>query len=204
VKRILSTTLALAFLASAVCAESPRRTASARPRLTLEPAELRIAPGERRLVYVQVAGIPQDGLAAFQIELHYDPAAVEMVDPNAGFGAPAFAPLGGSPLCPTIRRKVDCPDPAWMLTIDGRQAVGATDADPATGRLTIAYGSSGQTVPVGGSGTLAVVEVIGRVATRTRLKIGDAILADAADPPGRYPYSLGPSRKSVKPLREPR
>lgn len=169
--------------------------------LSLEPAEFTLGPGERRLIYVRVKGIPNHGLAAFQVELRYDPRSVDLVDPNAGSGAPAFAPLGGSPLCASIRGELECPDPEWMLTASGRQAVGTAAADQASGRLTIAYGTMGATEPVAGHGALAVVEVVGRTGARTRLSISAAILADAADPPGRHVYTVDPSSRPSRPGR---
>ena len=75
-----------------------------------------------------------------------------------------------------------------MLTESGRQALGTTAFDPVEGTVTIAYGSSGDAPPVEGDGTLALIEVRGRAKTRTPLKIVDAILADADDPPNRFQW----------------
>ena len=163
--------------------------ASEGPVVRLVPSEFRINPGERKRIYVQVDGIPEGGLAAFQFDLNYDPRVVELVDPNLGHSLPQFSPLGGSPLCAAVRRQIDCPDPVWMLTAEGRQAIGTVAADDVAGRLTIAYGTiaaPSSPPPVIGEGTLAVIEVVGRASTKTRLTFGDLILADGGDPPRRY------------------
>jgi hypothetical protein len=157
-------------------------------RLYLDPSPSKLLPGQRQLVSVRVAGVPESGLAAFQLELRYDPRAVAVQDPNGGFtssGVPAFAPLGGSPLCAVIRREGSCPDPEWMLTSTGRQAFG-TSVDPEAGRLTIAYGTAGEEAPVTGDGALALLEVVGLAGGKPLLGLIEVILADASDPPRKY------------------
>ncbi len=165
-------------------------------RVFLDPREIFPVAGQSRLVRVQVEGVPADGLAAFQVTLRFDPRRLEVRDPNTGFGVPAFAPLGGSPLCPVVRQQPDCPDPQWLLSATGRSPMGTFTVDPERGLVTIAYGTSGDAAPVAGRGTLAVIEVIGQGRGRGGLEIVDALLVDAAEPPGRYPVASRPDRRA--------
>lgn len=161
-------------------------------RLYLDPPPSKLLPGQRQLVAVRVAGVPETGLAAFQVELLYDSRAVALQDPNGGFttsGVPAYAPLGGSPLCAAIRRETSCSDPAWMLTSSGRQAFGTTVGE-APGRLTIAYGTAGESAPVSGDGALALLEIVALAGGKPMLRVERVILADASDPPLQYPSRL--------------
>ena len=200
-----STSLPL-FLSLALLAAAPGPAGDDRARtvtITVDPAIVKIDPGERKRVYIRAEGVPAEGLAAFQFELHYDPSVIDLVDPNAGYGVNAFAPLGGSPLCASIRHTLDCPDPPWMITAGGRQAYGANRGDPQNGRLTIAYGTAGDAPPIVGDGTLAVVEVVGKVRGRGRLQVAEAILADGSDPPNRYEFNVPSERpRADRPGRE--
>jgi hypothetical protein len=54
----------------------------------------------------------------------------------------------------------------------------------------IAYGSHGDAKPAVGSGALALLQVVGRSSGRLRLRVLDAILADASDPPHAYAWRL--------------
>jgi hypothetical protein len=183
---------ALAPCLSAAGADGPVAT------LSFDPPSVKLAPGERQMIAVRVDGIPESGLAAFQLLLRFQPGEVEVADPNAAFassGVPAFAPLGHSPACAAIRQKPVCPDPEWMLTATGRQPFGTSSIDAREGTLTIAYGTAGETAPVAGSGTLALIEVIGTGRGEASFKILEAILADGSDPPGKYAFAIAPGDK---------
>jgi hypothetical protein len=167
-------------------------------RLYLDPPSVKLALGERRMIAVRVDGVPESGLAAFQLLVRFEPGEVEVADPNAAFvaaGVPAFAPLGDSPLCAVIRQKPVCPDPEWMLTSTGRQPFGTSSIDSRKGEVTIAYGTAGETHPVSGGGTLALIEVVGTVRGKASFKILEAILADGNDPPRKYTYEIVPDPK---------
>jgi hypothetical protein len=190
-RRIVTRALcAMALLCGVVAADE-----SAVVRLYLDPPVVAVGPGESTIVAVRVENIPAAGLAAFQVELAFDPRSVELLDPNAAFPSlPRFAPLGGSPVCAVVRQQSRCPDPEWMFTRSGRQALGATESVPAQGKLTIAFGSAGDTPPVTGDGTLALIEVRGKAKMRSPLTIVEAILADADDPPNRYRWKPSENR----------
>jgi len=160
-------------------------------RLFLDPPGVSLGPGASQTLALRVEGVPASGLAAFQVVLAFDPDQLEVRDPNAkyaGFGIPAFAPLGSSPLCAAIRGTAGCPDPAWMLTATGRQAFGTTSVDIEAGTVTVAYATAGDEPLATGSGTLALLEVVGRTGGQVDLEIVEAILADASDPPRPYPW----------------
>ena len=109
----------------------------------LAAGERELAVGETLLVAVHVTGIPEPGVAAFQIVVEFDPAVLDVRNPNAGFGGiPAFRPLGGSRLCAPVRGTVTCEDPEWLLEATGRQPVGTDSIDPERGIVTIAYGTA--------------------------------------------------------------
>jgi hypothetical protein len=172
-------------------------SADERLELAFDPPVLRLQPGESRLVALVARGIPDSGLAAFQVTLAYDPRLVRVVDPNAAFvgsGVPTFAPLGGSPLCAQIRRTLDCPDAPWMLTATGRQPFGTSRFDAEAGKVTVAFGTAGESAPPIGDGTLAVFEVIGVAGARSALRLEQAILADRSDPPRVYAIELPDAR----------
>ena len=159
------------------------------PTLVVDPPFFELGPGERKIVAVRIGGIPADGLSAFQVELRFDPKVIDVRDPNAAFvaqGVPSFAPLGGSPLCAAIRGTLSCPDPEWVLTSTGRAAFGTSSIDGSTGAVTIAFGTAGDADPVVGSGTLALIEVVGKKRSRSALKIRDAILVDGSRPVRKY------------------
>jgi len=186
---------ALAVGTQAVAADGTRAT------LFLDPPVVKLAPGERRTIAVRVDGIPEPGLAAFQLLLRFQPGEFDVVDPNAGFtagGVPAFAPLGGSPACATIRQLPECPDPVWMLTSSGRQAFGTSSIDPRNGTVTIAYGTAGETLPVTGNGTLALIEVVGTGRNEATFEILEAILADGTDPPRKHAYRIASDANPVQ------
>ena len=143
------------------------------------------------MLTLTVEGVPAPGLAAFQVELRFDPRRLEVRDPNAEFvefGIRAFAPLGSSPVCSVVRGTSPCPDAAWMVTETGRQAVGTASIDNETGRVSIAYGTAGDQRLPSGNGTLAIVEVFAKRGGPVSLEIVDALLADASDPPRKYPW----------------
>jgi hypothetical protein len=179
-------TICLAIALAALGADSSREP---RARIALDPPTPQLAAGETRLVAVAVRGVPEPGVAAFQVTIEFDPAAVRIEDPNAAVasgGVPAFAPLGGSPLCAPARGLPQCPDPEWMLVGSGRQPFGTSRSDVAAGRVTIGFATAGDAATPTGDGALALVRIVATGGGRTGLRITDAILADASDPPRRF------------------
>jgi len=190
-RRCLASTLAIVLGVAALSVASAET--DTRPTLIVDPAVVELGPGERRMVAVRVSGIPAEGLSAFQLELKFDPQSIGVRDPNAAFvtqGVPSFAPLGGSPLCEVIRETWSCPDPDWMLAVTGRETFGTSSIENSTGTVTIAFGTAGDSDPVVGRGTLALIEVIGKKRSRSALVIRDAILADGSRPVSKYAYSI--------------
>jgi hypothetical protein len=180
-------------LAAATALASAGAHAGEEIRLSFDPAVVTLSPGVPSRVVLRAEGVPAPGLAAFQVEIGYEPGQAEVRDPNQALGSSdlaAFAPLGHSPLCAPLRGVTPCADPAWLLASTGRQPVGRAWLRPAEGRVVIAYGSHGDAKPAVGSGALALLEVVGRSSGRTRLRVLDAILADASDPPRPYAWRL--------------
>ncbi len=151
-----------------------------------------LAPGETALVAVQVTGVPEPGVAAFQITVQFDPEVLEVRNPNERFrgNIPAFMPLGSSRLCAAVRGTITCKDPAWLLDATGRQPVGTDRIDADRGIVKIAFGTRGrQPLPVG-DGTLALLEVVAKKPGTTTLNLSEALLADNREPPRPYPVRL--------------
>lgn len=149
--------------------------------IRLEPADLTLAIGEKKIVQVVVdipapsgSGDPQ-GLAAFQLTVNFNPAVVHIGNPNEAFrgaGITPFAPLGGNPFCAIVRGVSSCPDPSWFLTSTGRTAIGQDTIDNVNGMVQIAYGTSGTSLPPTGSGVIALLEVVGQGNGCTSLAFG--------------------------------
>lgn len=158
-------------------------------RLYLDPPAFKVALGERRTVELKVAGLPADGISAFQVKILFDPTLVEVLDPNAAYtaqGVEPFMPLGATPqLCTLVRQQPKCPDARWLLTSTGRQAIGMSSVDR-SGKLIIAYGTSGGADLPTADGTLAVIHVVGKTHSDAALEIVEKIVADASDPPRNY------------------
>lgn len=186
--------IVLGLAAAATLAADPTLP---RVQVSFDPPTPRLEAGETRTIAVRVSGVPEPGLAAFQITLEYDPGVVAVRDPNAeftAFGVPTFAPLGGSPLCPAVRRLPTCRDPEWLLTRDGRQPFGTSKIDNRVGRTTIGFatasaeatGSERSSAPATGDGALALIEVTSVSGGETGLRFGEVIVADSSDPPRRF------------------
>jgi len=159
--------------------------------LFLEPDLGSLSTGEHRTVVLRVDGVPETGLAAFQVTIAYDPSRLELLDGNAAFvgsGIMAFAPLGGSILCAPVRGTAECPDAPWMLTTTGRRAIGRASIEADQGKATIAYATHGNSSPATGNGVLATFEVVGKADGEIQIEIFDVLLADASDPPLRYAW----------------
>jgi hypothetical protein len=106
----------------------PARYAMAQVRIDFLPATVHVKMGERQFVEVVARHVPTPGLAAFQFTVQFAPALIDIVNPNEAFRSQAvapFAPLGGHPLCATVRNSgATCPDPPWMLTTTDRDPLG--------------------------------------------------------------------------------
>jgi len=156
-----------------------------------------LSPGGRNLVEIEVARIPPSGLAAFQFDIRFNPAVLSVVNPNEAFRgeiAP-FAPLGGigDPICAIVRGASTCPDPIWFLTSTGRTPIGTDLIDNDHGIVQVAYATFGTTAPPGGSGIIALIEVAAKTADPAFLSFENALLADAEEPPMRFPVSTEPA-----------
>lgn len=180
-----TTALALAACVAAWCG-----TAYAQVGVSFSPSTVNIPLGGRARVAI-VAG--PTSLAAFQCELAFDPALIDVTNPNEAYRGTVlpFAPLGADPACTTVRGTPSCPDPPWVLTSTGRVPVGTDSIDNATGSVRFAYGTHGPgSLPAAG-GTIALVEVVGVYNGTVTVTLADARLADAAEPPTSFPFSAG-------------
>jgi len=163
--------------------------AQAAARVYVVPDVLTLSVGEQATVEVHVEGIPESGLAAFQLELQSDDSLVGVDNPNEAFRglAAPFAPLGDDPtFCETVRGVTPCPDPTWLLVDTGREPLGVDRIEPA--RSLFAYGTSGVTPPPSSDGVIAVVTVTGTQQGASLVELPGAILADASEVP--VPHSL--------------
>ena len=170
--------------------------------IQLIPETATLQPGEQTLVQVKVVGVPSSGLAAFQFDLGFNPAVVQLANPNAAFegSIPAYAPLGNSPFC-VIVRGGPCQDPSWLLTTTGRSPVGTDSLDNTNGTLEVAYGTSGTQEPPTGDGVIALINLIAQQPGQTTLVLSGVILADNEDPP--RPFSFTSSNATITVTPEP-
>ena len=169
----------------AVCL-GPMTASAQTPTLRIEPASIVLAPGQSILVQVNAANVPAPGLAAFQFDVAFNAAVVSVTNPNEAFrasGVPAFVPLGGDPMCTTVRGTTPCPDPAWMLTSTGRTALGTDVIDPAGGRVHVVYATYGIAAPPAGAGTVALLRVTAITSTPAFLSLSNVILGGDQEPP---------------------
>ncbi len=173
--------------------------------LGLDPSDLRLRPGASARLAVVVDAVPAPGLAAFQFDVVFDPAVVQLVDPNAPFAGlvDAYAPLGGDPLCTVVREEPTCPDPDWLLTSTGRAPIGTDDMQP--GRITVAYGTSGMQMLPTGIGVIALIDVVPQpnVGASTSLALENVILSDDGEPPMGYPVTAVDAMVTVAPVPVP-
>ncbi|MCK6556336.1 hypothetical protein L6Q96_17410 [Candidatus Binatia bacterium] len=156
------------------------------PSLRIEPAAIVLSPGQSAIVQVNAANIPAPGLAAFQFDVGFNPAVVAVGNPNEayrGAGVPPFAPLGGDPICTTVRGTSPCPDPPWMPTSTGRTALGTDVVDTAGGRVHVLYATYGIAAPPAGAGTVALLRVTATTTAPTFLTLSNVILAGDQEPP---------------------
>ncbi len=186
--RILSALCLIASL-GVVAAEEP-------VKVGFSPSRLALKVGQRALVAIVAEDGSASGLAAFQLQLQFDPAGIDVLNPNEAFRGtvPAFAALGNHPLCSMVRRTVVCEDPDWSLTTTGRAPLGIDTIDNAGGRIEVAYGTSGRQILPATGGTLALIEVVAVADGVVSVKLTDAILADNQEPPRRAPVTLGSLR----------
>jgi hypothetical protein len=149
-----------------------------------------VGPGETVRLELLVQDVPGEGLAAYQIELFFDPASIQLSDPNAAFvsaGINPFIPLGGNLFCDAVRGE-SCQDPDWFLDSTGRTAVlAAAEIDNGSGRAQIAYGTHGTDFAPFGDGVLALIDITGVGAGDTTIQFGATILASASETDPEYP-----------------
>lgn len=154
----------------------------------LVPLTLGETPEAGILVGAKIGNTSGRRVAAFQLELRFDPEGLSVENPNEAFrsaGVAAFAPLGLSPLCGAVRSPEACRDPAWLLPVTGRTTVGTDQAED--GSVRVAYGTFGSAVPPVGPGFLAVFFARPARNGTAELCIRDAIVADASEPPIAHP-----------------
>ncbi|MGE3541848.1 MAG: Ig-like domain-containing protein [Candidatus Tectimicrobiota bacterium] len=162
-------------------------------QIGFEPASVTVPVDGRRIVRVVAQNVPAPGLAAFQFTLRFDPAPLDIVNPNEDVradGIASFSPLSGI-LCRIVRNAPACPDPAWFLTSTGRSPQGQDTIDNATGRVQVVYGTSGQQAPPTGSGTLALIEIVGMANGTTSVNLTDVILAGNQAVPVPFAFVAG-------------
>jgi hypothetical protein len=167
--------------------------AAAQVQVDFSPSNLNLNLGESALVEVTVTGVPAGGLAAFQFTLDFNPQSIDILNPNEAFRGTVFpfAPLGGDPLCTTVRGTGTCNDPDWFLISTGRTPLGLDTIDNAAGRVEVVYGTSGAPAPPTGNGTIALIEVFAPWDGTTTVNLSDVILADNQEPPVPFGVTLG-------------
>ena len=167
--------------------------ATAQVQVDFSPSSLNLNLGESALVEVTVTGVPAEGLAAYQFTLDFNSQSIDILNPNEAFRGTVFpfAPLGGDPLCTTVRGTAICNDPDWFLISTGRTPLGLDTIDNVTGRVEVVYGTSGVALPPTGSGTIAMIEVFAPWDGTTTVDLSDVILADNQEPPLPFGVSLG-------------
>ncbi len=154
----------------------------------VDPTDITLERGQTIRLAVEVDDVPAPGLAAFQFEIHFDPTVVHIYNPNEAYrgSIDPFAPLGNNPFCTVVRGTSTCEDPDWLLISTGRTATGTDEIDNDTGRILVAYGTSGaQSLPTG-PGAIALVDVTAVGTGTTDLTFFDVILADDSEPPQQY------------------
>jgi hypothetical protein len=160
--------------------------------ISVTPLTSDLAPDEVTRIAITVEDVPATGLAAFQFDIRFDPAVVNLLNPNEAFRGtlPPFAPLGGNAFCTFVRGGTTCPDPQWFLTSTGRSPLGTDLIDNQTGLLRVAYGTSGSSDLPSGDGVLALIDVRAIAPGMTLLTLENVILADNSDPPMSYATSV--------------
>ena len=164
--------------------------ASAALTLRLDLPDPPYAVGELLLADVVVEGVPPPGLANFQFDLLFDPAVVNLTNPNEDFrgdGIAAFAPLGDNAFCTVVRGTATCEDPIWFLKSTGRSALGTDIINNPAGWIAVAYATTGAPAPPEGSGVLALIEISLVGEGMTDIVFDNVILGDAQDVPMAFP-----------------
>ena len=154
---------------------------NAQIQLGFSPPVVNLNVGETAFVRVTVDDVPNPGLAAFQLTLNFDPATINVQNPNEDFRGTIdpFAPLGTNPFCTIVRNTASCEDPAWFLTSTGRTASGGRDViDNANGSVEVSYGTIGVQSSPTGSGVIALIRVRGSANGTTVVNLSNVILAD--------------------------
>ncbi len=172
-----------------VIALSTRLAAAAPVGLGFDVVEISLLQGEGILVEIAVESVPEPGLAAFQLDLMFDPSIVHVLNPNEAFRGTIipFAPLGDDPsICTAVRGTPTCADPAWFLTSTSRSPLGTDEIDNTLGRVQIAYGTSGAQAPPTGSGAIALIEVVAQTLGSTVVSFANVILGDNGEPPMEF------------------
>jgi len=165
----------------------------AQVQVDFSPAALNLNIGESALVAVQVTGVPAPGLAAFQLDLGFDPLAIDLLNPNEAFRGTIdpFAPLGNNGSCIAVRGTPTCDDPDWLLISTGRTPLGTDSIDNVAGQIQIAYASHGASAPPQGNGAIALIEVYGAYNGTVSVNLTDIILADDQEPPIEFSTAAG-------------
>lgn len=148
---------------------------------------------DQTLVEVMIGGIEPGapGLRAFQVTFNFDPAQIQLFDPNGGLND--FLPLGDSPICRAIRGG-DCPDSTAFFTSTGRAAQGpVTVDDSANGSFSIGYASTGANEGPTGDGALLILGL-------TRLGDAPTSLDFGADPLTRVTLGTNLAAVEFEPL----
>ena len=161
--------------------------------ISFNPSTLELSTGETAVVQVVVSDIEAPGLAAFDLDINFDPALVNIENPNEGTPLNAFVPLGNDPFCNFVGR---CDDPDWFLTSTGRTAQAFPNSiDNVNGEVMFGYGTQQGNATPTGSGVigLIVVEGVGGGDIATEITIGaDSLLGTGEDPPQRIPFTTSP------------
>jgi hypothetical protein len=167
--------------------------ATAQVQVDFVPSTVNLSLGQRALVAVELTGVPVGGLAAFQLDLGFDPIPIDLLNPNEAFRGTIdpFAPLGNNALCTTVRGTPTCDDPDWFLITTARTPLGSDSIDNAAGRIRVAYGSYGAGAPPEGNGAIGLIEVFGEYNGTVAVTFTGVILADDQEPPIEYTTVLG-------------
>ena len=162
-------------------------------QLQFNPSSVNLNVGERAFVAVEVSNLPASGLAAFQLDIGFDPTFIDLLNPNEPFrgSVDPFAPLGSNGLCTTVRGTPSCTDPDWLLISTGRSTLGSDSINNGSGALQIAYGSFGLSPLPSGDGAIAFIELFGAYDGTVTVQLTDAILADDSEPPTSYATTAG-------------
>lgn len=172
--------------------------------LEFNPSSVQLDAGESVLVEVIAKDIPATGLAAFQFNLQFDPAVINIIDPNldSGGALPAYVPLGNNIFCAYFRKIDTCTDSDWMLILTERDPLPYI-LDDTPGNISILYSTSGDNAPPTGTGVIALLEIVGIADGRVSIELTNVILADDNNPPVEHSTTLSPLSVQIGPVNPP-